>query len=247
MVDDLPGEPARQGASARQVLIRRRLLVGLAILIALIALARAVDAPARIAPALAMVRALGAWGHLLFVGLYVVATVLFLPGWPLTLGAGAVFGVVKGIVTVSIGATLGAAVAFLVGRYLARDAVAQRLQAYPRFRSLDRAVARDGWKIVGLARMSPLFPFNVLNYAFGLTQIPLRDYVLASWVGMLPGTAVYVYLGSLAADLTMIGQLNGPRGPAAWALYGGGLAATIAASLYVARVARRGLASATGE
>src|SRR5262249_36493820 len=186
------------------------------------------------------------WGHLLFIGLYVAATALFLPGWPLTLGAGAVFGLVKGTITVSIGATLGAAVAFLIGRYVARDAVASRIGGDPRLRAMDESVARDGWKIVWLARMSPLFPFNVLNYAFGLTRIPLRDYVLASWIGMLPGTIVYVYLGSAAADLTALGQLQQRRGPAELALYAIGLLATIAASLYIARLARRGLAQRTG-
>ncbi len=189
-----------------------------------------------------MVPAMGPWGPLLFIGLYIATSLLFLPGWMLTLGAGFVFGIAKGMVTVSIGATLGAASAFLVGRYLARDAVAHRLEAFPRFRAIDEAVARDGWKIVGLARLSPLFPFNVMNYAFGLTRIPFGHYVLASWVGMLPGTLVYVYLGSIAGDLATLGQFNGPRGAMEWTFYAVGLAATVVVTVFVTRLARAALA-----
>ena len=129
---------------------------------------------------------LGPWGPVIFVGLYVVATVLFVPGSVLTLGAGAVFGVALGSVCVSIGATLGATAAFLVGRYLARDAIARKIEKNEKFATIDRAVADEGWKIVLLTRLSPVFPFTLLNYAFGLTRVKLSHYVLASWIGMLP-------------------------------------------------------------
>src|SRR5438067_833076 len=122
---------------------------------------------------------LGPWGPVIFVGLYVVATVLFVPGSVLTLGAGAVFGVVLGSVCVSIGATLGATAAFLVGRYLARDAIARKIEKSEKFATIDRAVADEGWKIVLLTRLSPVFPFTLLNYAFGLTRVKLSHYVLA--------------------------------------------------------------------
>jgi len=95
----------------------------------------------------------------------VAATVLFLPGSILTLGAGVVFGVVKGALIVSVSATLGATATFLVGRYVARDAIARKIDGNPRFKAIDQAVAREGWKIVGLTRLSPVFPFNLLNYA----------------------------------------------------------------------------------
>jgi uncharacterized membrane protein YdjX (TVP38/TMEM64 family) len=219
-----------------------RLLFALAAILAVVVLARALDLPSRLLDALAMVPGMGPWGPLLFIGLYIATSLLFLPGWMLTLGAGFVFGIAKGMVTVSIGATLGAASAFLVGRYLARDAVARRLEAFPSFRAIDEAVARDGWKIVGLARMSPLFPFNVMNYAFGLTRIPFGHYVLASWIGMLPGTFVYVYFGSIAGDLATLGQFNGPRGPMEWAFYAIGLAATVVVTVFVTRLARAALA-----
>jgi uncharacterized membrane protein YdjX (TVP38/TMEM64 family) len=140
---------------------------------------------------------LGPWGPVIFVSVYVVATVLFVPGSVLTLGAGAVFGVALGSVCVSISATLGATAAFLVGRYLARDAIARKIERNEKFAAIDRAVADEGWKIVFLTRLSPVFPFTLLNYAFGLTRVRLSHYVLASWIGMMPGTVMYVYLGSL--------------------------------------------------
>jgi uncharacterized membrane protein YdjX (TVP38/TMEM64 family) len=221
----------------------RRLALGVALVIAVLALGRALDAPGLLHAALERVRDLGPWGPVLFVGLYVVATVLLLPAVVLTLGAGAVFGIVTGAITVSIGATLGATAAFLVGRYLARERVARRLEAYPTFRAIDAAVAREGWKIVGLTRLSPAFPFILLNYAYGLSRVSLRDYVLASWIGMLPGIVTYVYLGSLAGDLAALGAGQPARTPAEWALYVVGLAATIAVTVRVTRLARGALRS----
>ncbi len=179
---------------------------------------------------------LGIWGPVIFAALYILACVLFLPGSILTLGAGALFGVVKGSVLVSISATLGATAAFLVGRYLARDWVAKKIEGNPKFSAIDQAVAREGWKIVGLVRLSPVFPFSLLNYAFGLTRVSLRDYVLASWIGMMPGTVMYVYIGSLAhagAQRTT---------PLQWALRGLGLVATIVVTVMLTRIAKKALA-----
>jgi len=240
-VDDVSGEPAREGARTRPVLRRARLVLGGLAVVVLLVLGRVLDAPGLLAQALDAIRALGPWGPVLFVPLYVAATVLFVPGVVLTLGAGAVFGVVRGAITVSIAATLGATAAFLIGRYLARAAVARRLEASPRFRAIDEAVGEEGWKIVGLTRLSPLFPFNLLNYAFGVTRVPLRHFVLASWLGMLPGTVMYVYIGSLAGDLATLGQVDRGRTPAEWALYVVGFAATVAVSVVVTRLARRAL------
>ena len=189
---------------------------------------------------LAAVDGLGAWGPMLFVLIYIVATVLFVPGSALTLGAGAVFGVGLGSALVSIGATLGATAAFLVGRYLARDWVAKKIEGRASFAAIDRAVAAEGWKIVGLTRLSPVFPFSLLNYAFGLTRVKLRDYVLASWIGMMPGTVMYVYLGSVARAT---GERH--RTPAEWALYGVGLVATLAVTIVITRRARAALAKRT--
>src|SRR5881397_1643840 len=180
---------------------------------------------------------LGPWGPVIFVGLYVVATVLFVPGSVLTLGAGAVFGVALGSVCVSISATLGATAAFLVGRYLARDAIARKIEKNEKFATIDRAVADEGWKIVLLTRLSPVFPFTLLNYAFGLTRVRLSHYVLASWIGMMPGTVMYVYLGSLVN----VGAGHRQRTTGEWVLYGVGLLATIAVTIFVTRVARKAL------
>jgi len=173
----------------------------------------------------------------------VAACVFMLPGAILTLGAGAVFGVVNGLLLVSLSSTVGATAAFLVGRYLAREAVARRIEDNATFRSIDEAVASEGWKIVGLTRLSPVFPFNLLNYAFGLTRVSLRDYVLASWIGMIPGTAMYVYLGSLAGSLAELGQAAGARSRtlAEWVLFVIGLFATMAVTLVITRIARRAL------
>ena len=189
------------------------------------------------------VAGLGPAGVIAFVLIYILACVFMLPGSVLTLGAGAMFGVVKGMAICSVAATLGATAAFLVGRYLARDRVARRIEGNERFQAIDEAVGREGWKIVGLTRLSPVFPFNLLNYAYGITRVSLRDYFLASWIGMLPGTLMYVYLGSLAGSLAGLGRPGVGRTPAQWALYGVGLLATVAVTVLVTRIARAALAT----
>lgn len=191
------------------------------------------------------VRELGFWGPALLAAVYALATVLMAPGLILTLGAGYAFGVVVGTLTVSVGSVLGATGAFLVGRYAARDFVGGLAEKNPRFGAIDRAVAGSGWKIVLLTRLSPLFPFNVINYLYGATQVSLRDYVLASWIGMLPGTVLYVYLGAVAGSLTKLfaGELEG--GAAQQTLLWVGLAATVVVTVFVTRIARKALAEAS--
>jgi len=184
---------------------------------------------------------LGPWGPIIFIAIYIAAAVLFIPGSVLTLGAGAVFGVVWGSIYVSIASTLGATAAFLVGRYLARDAIARKIEGNERFAAIDKAVAGEGWKIVGLTRLSPVFPFTLLNYAFGLTQVKLWHYMLASWIGMMPGTIMYVYLGSLAQAATG----DRARTTGEWVLYGVGLLATVVVTVFVTRVAKKALAKKT--
>jgi uncharacterized membrane protein YdjX (TVP38/TMEM64 family) len=187
------------------------------------------------------VGSLGAWGPLIYIFIYVLACVLFLPGSVLTLGAGVLFGVIKGSIIVSISSTLGATCAFLVGRYLARDWVSKKIQGNEKFQAIDEAVAREGWKIVGLTRLSPVFPFNLLNYAYGLTQVSLRDYFFASWIGMMPGTIMYVYIGSLAGEVAKIGSEGRTRTSAEWALYIVGLIATVVVTVFITRIARAAL------
>jgi uncharacterized membrane protein YdjX (TVP38/TMEM64 family) len=191
--------------------------------------------------ALEWINGLGPAGVLVFILLYMASTVFFLPGSVLTLGAGFVFGVIKGTILVSAGSTLGATAAFIVGRYLARDWVAARIERNKKFKAIDEAVAGEGWKIVGLTRLSPIFPFNLLNYAFGLTKVKLLHYVIASWIGMIPGTIMYVYLGSLAGSLATVGAGERTRTPGEWALYGLGLLATVVVTVYVTKIARRTL------
>ena len=188
------------------------------------------------------VAGLGAWGPVAFGVVYVLACVLFVPGALLTLGAGALFGLWVGTIAVSIAATLGATAAMLVGRFLLRDWVAARVAGRPRFAAVDAAVAREGFRIVLLTRLSPVFPFNLLNFAYGLTRVSVRDYLLASWIGMLPGTVLYVYLGTVLGDLA--GAEGRERTSGEWVLYAVGLAATVAVAVHVSRIAKRALAQA---
>jgi uncharacterized membrane protein YdjX (TVP38/TMEM64 family) len=157
-------------------------------------------------------RGLGVWGPICLAGLYVVACVLFLPGSILTLGAGFAFGLVRGLLAVMAGSVLGAAAAFLLGRTVARRWVARKVSSSPAFRAVDEAVGREGFKIVLLTRLSPIFPFNLLNYAFGVTQVSFRDYFFASWLGMFPGTVMYVYLGTAAQTPAARRRPPGHRG-----------------------------------
>lgn len=187
------------------------------------------------------VHGIGPWGAVVLGAAYVPASVLFVPGSLLTLGAGFLFGVTLGTVVVSVGSTLGATAAFLVGRTIARRSVASRVEANAKFRAIDRAVGREGFKIVLLTRLSPIFPFNLLNYAYGITDVRLGSYVLASWIGMLPGTVLYVYLGSAAQNLAALGAGRIEGGATRQILFAAGLLATIAVTVYVTRVARRAL------
>lgn len=217
-------------------------LAGLGVVLLLVA-SRFFHVQVLLRDSLGWVAGLGPVGVIAFVAIYVLACVLMLPGSVLTLGAGAVYGVVKGTAIISLASTLGATAAFLVGRHLARERVARMIEGNERFRAIDEAVGREGWKIVGLTRLSPVFPFNLLNYAYGITNVSLRDYVIASWIGMLPGTVMYVYLGSLAGSLATLGRQGSGRTPAQWALYGVGLVATVAVTVFVTRIARAALAS----
>lgn len=193
------------------------------------------------ASALAWTAAAGPAGWAAFVGLYVLACVAFLPGSVLTLGAGAAFGLWKGFLLVSAGSTIGACAAFLVGRYLLRDWVSRKLSAVPAFAAVAGAVCQEGWKVVFLTRLSPVLPFNLLNYGYGLTTVGLAEYALASWLGMMPGTFLYVYLGAAAGEAARGGARA--RTPAEWALYGAGLLATAVAAWLVGRTAKNALKS----
>ena len=195
--------------------------------------------------ALEWIESLGSIGAIAFIGIYILATVAFLPAFILTLGAGVLFGVWWGSVYVFIGATLGAIAAFLVGRYLVRDWVAKKIAGNDKFRAIDRAVGKEGLKIVLLTRLSPIFPFNLLNYAFGVTGVSIQDYIIGS-IGMIPGTMMFVYIGSLAGSVALIGTETAPTNPTLqWTIRIVGFVATIAVTIYITRIAKQALSQLT--
>jgi len=223
----------------------RRIALVVAVVLALIVLGRA--AGAYVPRFAAWVNALGVWGPVVFIAGYAAAVVAFAPGSILTLAAGAIFGIVQGTFYVFIAATLGASAAFLVSRNVARGAIERRLTGNPRFAAIDRAVGMQGRRIVFLLRLSPVFPFNLLNYALGLTNVRFADYFVAS-IGMLPGTLLYVYYGKLAGDVAALaGGAAVQKGPAYYAVLALGLVATVVVTTLVTRTARRALKEATGE
>src|SRR5436309_6273158 len=183
---------------------------------------------------------------LVLLGLAYTPAALFLfPASLLTLGAGGLFGIVEGTLAVSLGSTLAACVVFLVGRTLARRWVEEKFAASPRFQALDRAVAANGFRIVLLTRLSPVFPYTLLNYAYSLTRVSFRDYLLASWVGMLPGTVMYVYLGRGAKGIVelIVALFEGRAGEnlEQTLFLFVGLLATIAVTVLITRIARKAL------
>jgi uncharacterized membrane protein YdjX (TVP38/TMEM64 family) len=233
------------------LMYKRFLFVAIAVLVVNLAIANPAFAQDAAIPsfnpqdllrsALRWVESLGYIGGLVFMLIYIVSTVAFIPGSVLTLGAGVLFGVVLGSIYVFVGATLGAIAAFLVGRYLARNWVSKKIEGNQEFAAIDRALAHAGFKIVLLTRLSPVFPFNLLNYAFGVTGVTFKDYTLAS-VGMFPGTVMYVYIGSLAGDIARIGSENQPTDSTIqWVIRIVGFMATVAVTLYVTKIASKAI------
>ncbi len=222
-----------------------RIVVGVAALVGILYLGR--SAGEYVPVFAAWVEGLGLWGPVIFVLGYAVAVVAFVPASVLTLAAGAIFGLGAGTAYVFVAATVGSCAAFLVARYFARAWVEQRIEGNAKFAAVDREVARQGRKIVFLLRLSPAFPFNLLNYALGLTQVRFGDYAFAA-LGMLPGTFLYVYLGKLIGDVAAVaGGAERETSAGEWAFLGVGLVATIAVVTIVTRIARRALAEATAE
>jgi uncharacterized membrane protein YdjX (TVP38/TMEM64 family) len=186
---------------------------------------------------------MGAVGIFIFIGVYAVATVLLAPGAILTIGAGFAFGLWKGFLAVSAGSTLGAALAFLVARFIARDKVAAIAERNDKFRNIDNAIGKQGAKLVFLLRLSPVIPFNLSNYLYGLTGVKFWPYVLASWIGMMPGTVLYVYIGTAgkAAVAAAAGGEAIKHGWQYWTFMTVGLAATIIVTIWVTKIARDAL------
>lgn len=190
---------------------------------------------------------LGPIGSVVFILAYIVVTVAFLPASVVTLGAGFVFGVLKGSILVFIGAMLGATAAFLIGRFVARDWIARKVADNRFFSALDGAIAEEGLKLIFLIRLSPAFPFNLLNYALGLTKVTLKDYVLGT-TGIIPGTVMYVYLGSLIGDIAMLGTGDAPSSPVVdWIIKILIFVTVVAITLYITKIARKALKEAVPE
>ena len=186
----------------------------------------------------------GLVGAVAYAATYVVATVLLLPASLLTLGAGFAYGPLAGTLLVSPVSVTAATIAFLLGRTVARGWIAARVARDPRFAAVDAAIEREGLKIVILLRLSPVLPFGLLNYALGLTRVRLRDYVLGSFVGMLPATFLYVYLGSLVTTAASLSSSAATAGTGQQMIYWSGLAATVLVTVFVTRLARRALSTA---
>lgn len=221
-----------------------KILIGIAAVVGLILLGRALGSS--IEPFQQWVAGLGVWGPIAFIAGYAVAVVAFVPASALTLAAGGIFGIWGGALYVFIAAMIGSTASFLVARYVARSAVESRIEGDKRFAAIDRAVGEQGRKIVFLLRLTPIVPFNILNYALGLTKVKVLDYVIAG-IGMIPGTFLYVYLGYLATQTAAAAGDGGNADVGKLVLQGVGLLATLAVTIYVTQIARRALNEATGE
>jgi len=188
---------------------------------------------------------MGTAGILVFIIVYALATVLMAPGSILTIGAGFVFGLWKGFLAAWVGATLGAALAFLVARFVARDKIEAIARRNEKFRKIDNAIGKQGAKLIFLLRLSPVIPFNLSNYLYGLTGVKFWPYVLASWLGMMPGTFLYVYIGvaSKAAVAATAGGEAMKHGWQYWTFLGVGLVATVIVTIWVTKIARDALKS----
>jgi len=190
-------------------------------------------------PVLLWFRSLGPWGPWFFVALYVLACLLFLPAWILTVGAGFIYGLGWGAAWVSLGATLACLAAFAVGRTWARPAVSRWVARHPSWSALDKTLGDGGFALVFLIRLSPVFPFALLNYVLGLTRVKWLTYLAASWAGMLPGIFMYVYLGTAAHSLTDLALRRPANSLGQTIFFWGGLAATALAVTLVTRLAGR--------
>jgi len=187
------------------------------------------------------VRQWGLVAPVAFMLLYALSVVALVPASVLTMAGGAVFGLMRGVAFSFGGALLGSTVAFLLGRYVARRVIERKLATMPRFAAIDRAVSAQGRRIVFLLRLSPIVPFNFLNYALGVTSISIKDFAIAS-AGMLPGAVMYAYAGKVTGEaLALAGQAELPKNASYYAILIAGLAATLAATTVITRTARRAL------
>lgn len=179
------------------------------------------------------------WAPALFLAAYALIVVLMLPGVLFTLAAGFLFGLAKGAALVVIGEMAGAMAAFLIGRTLLGTRAAAVLERHPRLRAFNDCARTDGWRVVLFTRLIPMFPGKASNYFFGLADYSFRDFVLGTFFGIIPFTLTNVWAGSLAADLATLGARSGQRSTLDWWINGGGLLLSVAAAVYLVRLARR--------
>jgi uncharacterized membrane protein YdjX (TVP38/TMEM64 family) len=240
-----PGQAATP-ASARRSRRVWKLFVLLAVAGGVFAAVHFLPIKESILAALQWTQGLGYWGPIFVVGFYILACVFLIPGTLITLAAGFLFGVLGGFITVSVGSTLGASVAFLVGRYLLRGWVEKRLATHPKLRAVDQAVGDKGLKIVILTRLSPAFPipFILMNYGYGLTRVKFWKYMLGSWLGMMPGTLLYVYIGTLFRSWTELAAGKTPETSVQRVYFYIGLAITLVVVLFIGRVAQKAMKQA---
>ena len=228
----------------RRLKFKLKLLLLMCLVPCLIIATKHIDIHGLLLTSIMWVKSLGFFGPIAFMIIYNLATLLFIPGSLLTLQGGCLFGVFWGSIYVLIAALVGASLAFLIGRYLSRDWVCQKMEKNPKFKAIDRAVAKEGWKIVLLTRLSPVFPFNLLNYAFGVTQVSFKDYLLGS-LGIIPGTIMYVYIGSIAGNLATMNISNQPSNlqtqTGQWVMQAIGFIATVAVTVYMTKIAQKAL------
>ncbi len=207
----------------------------LAILVAFLVLARVFHLGGRLGELRAWIQSLGTLGPVVYLSIYIAAVVLAIPGSVISIMAGVMFGSFLGVVLVSVGSTIGAGLAFLIARHLAREAVAERMERNPRFHRLDLMTEQHGSIIVAITRLVPLFPFNLLNYGFGLTRVRFRVYLFWSWLCMLPGTILYVVGADTVARTAEQGRIP-------WLLIGI-LALTLTIITMLVREARKKMSS----
>ncbi|HPH64764.1 MAG TPA: TVP38/TMEM64 family protein [Kofleriaceae bacterium] len=224
--------------------LQRRALTWLAValsLVVLVALWRVLPVATWVAQLAQWIRDRGVLGVLAFAVIYVAAAAVLFPASLLTLAAGFAYGVGWGTLLISPVSVVAATLSFVIARYVARDAVNARIASDARFVAIDHAVAQDGFKTVMLLRLSPLLPFSLLNYGLGLSRVRLRDFVVGSFVGMLPGTVLYVYVGSLFVNVSELSNGSPTLGGSGRWFYWVGLVATLLVTWLVTRAARAAL------
>jgi uncharacterized membrane protein YdjX (TVP38/TMEM64 family) len=219
--------------SAKQI---TKIVAGLLLLAAIIVAFRLLPVGEWLRSFQTYVKSAGALGYVVYIVVYAVCVVAFVPASILTLGAGAIFGFVGGTIVVVIGATIGATLAFLLARGVMRKRIEKMTANNAKFRALDRAIAAEGVKIVFLIRLAVVFPFTYINYAFGLTAIPLSRYVLATFLGIIPATTAFVFAGSAAGNAA-----TASTGSVTKVVYIAGAVVAVGVSVLIGRIATKAI------